>query len=153
MWVTIEETESKDDNSNLPLYYFLQGTVQISMAEFNPEDSTLKWYNVLSSKFIPSFESLDMPSTSAAAAAAAVAASNNCNIREESSDESTITSSQTSTLTRNQAPPLELQAQIAEELPEHVRLNEQQCSDEDDDDDEEEDEQQLVSTIGLNHCE
>lgn len=123
------------------------------MAEFNPEDSTLKWYNVLSSKFIPSFESLDMPSTSAAAAAAAVAASNNCNIREESSDESTITSSQTSTLTRNQAPPLELQAQIAEELPEHVRLNEQQCSDEDDDDDEEEDEQQLVSTIGLNHCE
>lgn len=129
----------------------LQGTVQISMAEFNPEDSTLKWYNVLSSKFIPSFESLDMPSTSAAAAAAAVAASNSA-IREESSDESTITSSQTSTLTRNQAPPLELQAQIAEELPEHVGLNEQQCSDDDDDDDEEEDEQQLVNTVGLNHC-
>jgi len=122
------------------------------MAEFNPEDSTLKWYNVLSSKFMPSFESLDLPSTSAAAAAAAVAvASSNNNNREESSDESTITSSQTSTLTRNQAPPLELQAQIAEELPEHVRLNEQQCSDDDDDEDdeEEEDEQQLVSTIGL----
>ncbi|XP_030564151.1 protein kibra [Drosophila novamexicana] len=131
------------------------GTVQISMAEFNPEDSTLKWYNVLSSKFIPSFESLDLPSTSAAAAAAAVAASNNnnsnTNNREESSDESTITSSQTSTLTRNQAPPLELQAQIAEELPEHVRHNEQQCSDDDDDDDEEEDEQQLVGTLGLTH--
>ncbi|XP_017855755.1 PREDICTED: protein kibra [Drosophila arizonae] len=139
------------------------GTVQISMAEFNPDDSTLKWYNVLSSKFIPTFESLDLPSTSAAAAAAAVAASNNIinnnnnnnnnnsNIREESSDESTITSSQTSTLTRNQAPPLELQAQIAEELPEHVRLNEQQCSDDDDDDDEEEDEQQLVGTLGLTH--
>lgn len=126
------------------------------MAEFNPEDSTLKWYNVLSSKFIPSFESLDLPSTSAAAAAAAVAASNNnnsnTNNREESSDESTITSSQTSTLTRNQAPPLELQAQIAEELPEHVRHNEQQCSDDDDDDDEEEDEQQLVGTLGLTHC-
>ncbi|KAM8706052.1 hypothetical protein ACLKA7_010353 [Drosophila subpalustris] len=137
------------------------GTVQISMAEFNPEDSTLKWYNVLSSKFMPSFESLDLPSTSAAAAAAAVAvaaasnnsnSNNNNNNREESSDESTITSSQTSTLTRNQAPPLELQAQIAEELPEHVRLNEQQVSDDDEDDDdedeeEEEDEQQLVSTI------
>lgn len=125
------------------------------MAEFNPDDSTLKWYNVLSSKFIPTFESLDLPSTSAAAAAAAVAASNNIinnNTREESSDESTITSSQTSTLTRNQAPPLELQSQIAEELPEHVRLNEQQCSDDDDDDEDEEDEQQLVGTLGLTHC-
>ncbi|EDV90829.1 GH14353 [Drosophila grimshawi] len=137
------------------------GTVQISMAEFNPEDSTLKWYNVVSSKFMPSFESLDLPSTSAAAAAAAVAASssNNNNNREESSDESTITSSQTSTLTRNQAPPLELQEQIAEELPEHVGgVSEPHCSDDDDDDDdddeeeeEEEDEQQLVGTIGLTH--
>ncbi|XP_068156192.1 protein kibra [Drosophila tropicalis] len=139
------------------------GTVQISMAEFNPDDSTLKWYNVLSSKFIPSFESLDIPSTSAAAAAAAVAAnnsnainSNSNNNREESSDESTITSSQTSTLTRNQAPPLELQAQIAEELPEHVRLNEQECSDDDDDDaddddEEEEDEQQLIGTEELSN--
>ncbi|XP_017140820.2 protein kibra isoform X1 [Drosophila miranda] len=134
------------------------GTVQISMAEFNPEDSTLKWYNVLSSKFIPSFESLDIPSTSAAAAAAAVAASNSStssstnNNREESSDESTITSSQTSTLTRNQAPPLEMQAQIAEELPQNGRLNGQECSDDDDDEDddeEEEDSNQLVSDVGL----
>ncbi|XP_070137576.1 protein kibra isoform X2 [Drosophila bipectinata] len=124
------------------------GTVQISMAEFNPEDSTLKWYNVLSSKFIPTFESLDIPSTSAAAAAAAVAASNNN--REESSDESTITSSQTSTLTRNQAPPMELQAQIAEEQPEQGRLNDQDGSDDDDDDEEEEeDDKQLISDVGL----
>ncbi|KAH8325263.1 hypothetical protein KR074_010426 [Drosophila pseudoananassae] len=124
------------------------GTVQISMAEFNPEDSTLKWYNVLSSKFIPTFESLDIPSTSAAAAAAAVAASNNN--REESSDESTITSSQTSTLTRNQAPPMELQAQIAEEQPKQGRLNDQDGSDDDDDDEEEEeDDKQLISDVGL----
>ncbi|XP_034661303.1 protein kibra [Drosophila subobscura] len=137
------------------------GTVQISMAEFNPEDSTLKWYNVLSSKFIPSFESLDIPSTSAAAAAAAVAASNSStssstnNNREESSDESTITSSQTSTLTRNQAPPLELQAQIAEEQPQNGRANGQECSDDDDDDEDDDDEEeedsnkQLVSDVGL----
>ncbi|KAH8382401.1 hypothetical protein KR009_003349 [Drosophila setifemur] len=128
------------------------GTVQISMAEFNPEDSTLKWYNVLSSKFIPTFESLDIPSTSAAAAAAAVAASNTSggNNREESSDESTITSSQTSTLTRNQAPPMELQAQITEEQPEQGCSNEQECSDDDDDDDEEEeDDKQLISDVGL----
>ncbi|KAH8313665.1 hypothetical protein KR067_009959, partial [Drosophila pandora] len=127
------------------------GTVQISMAEFNPDDSTLKWYNVLSSKFIPTFESLDLPSTSAAAAAAAVAANNN---REESSDESTITSSQTSTLTRNQAPPVELQAQIAEEQPEQgSRHNDQDGSDDDDDDEEEEEEEeddkQLISDVGL----
>ncbi|XP_039491367.1 protein kibra [Drosophila santomea] len=129
------------------------GTVQISMAEFNPEDSTLKWYNVLSSKFIPSFESLDIPSTSAAAAAAAVAASNapnSGNNREESSDESTITSSQTSTLTRNQAPCMELQEQIAAELLELGPLNEPECSDDDDDDEEEElDDKQLVSDVGL----
>ncbi|KAH8264132.1 hypothetical protein KR038_003307 [Drosophila bunnanda] len=135
------------------------GTVQISMAEFNPEDSTLKWYNVLSSKFIPSFESLDIPSTSAAAAAAAVAAassnsSTSVGNREESSDESTITSSQTSTLTRNQAPPMELQVQIAEEQPEQGRPNEQECSDDDDDDDddeeeEEDDDKQLISDVGL----
>ncbi|XP_041675110.1 protein kibra [Drosophila eugracilis] len=129
------------------------GTVQISMAEFNPEDSTLKWYNVLSSKFIPSFESLDIPSTSAAAAAAAVAANNapaSGNNREESSDESTITSSQTSTLTRNQAPCMELQEQIAAELLELGPLNEPVCSDDDDDEEEEElDDKQLISDVGL----
>lgn len=130
--------------------------MQISMAEFNPEDSTLKWYNVLSSKFIPSFESLDIPSTSAAAAAAAVAASNAPNPgnnREESSDESTITSSQTSTLTRNQAPCMELQEQMAAELLGLGPLNEPECSDDDDDDEEEElDDKQLVSDVGLMNC-
>ncbi|XP_030370330.1 protein kibra [Scaptodrosophila lebanonensis] len=134
------------------------GTVQISMAEFNPDDSTLKWYNVLSSKFMPTFETLEMPSTSAAAAAAAVAATHTsatlataANCKEESSDESTITSSQTSTLTRNQAPPLELQAQIAEELPEHENLNGEQCSDDEDDDDEEEEEENLVGGVVTTH--
>ncbi|CAD6993333.1 unnamed protein product [Ceratitis capitata] len=144
------------------------GTVQISMAEFNPDDSTLKWYNVLSSKFMPTFEPLDLPSTSSAAGAnasvaspansatgsnsasasqitsgssTAVSASNTTNAaKEESSDESTITSSQTSTLTRNQVPPFEMQAQITEELQEQLSVNDEDDEDEEDDDDEEEDE-------------
>lgn len=126
---------------------YFQGTVQISMAEFNPEDSTLKWYNVLSSKFMPTFEPLDMPSTSAAATAPT---QNNAGTstgvtaatcKEESSDESTITSSQTSTLTRNQAPPFEMQAQIAEDLRENLGLDDEENEDEDEDDDDDEDEE------------
>ncbi|KNC24994.1 hypothetical protein FF38_11826 [Lucilia cuprina] len=133
------------------------GTVQISMAEFNPEDSTLKWYNVLSSKFMPTFEPLDMPSTSAAAAVAVSGHVNNnapvthnvC--KEESSDESTITSSQTSTLTRNQVPPFEMQAQIAEDLRENLGLDvDDNDEDEDDDEDDEEevDDEELEGAIG-----
>lgn len=131
------------------------------MAEFNPDDSTLKWYNVLSSKFMPTFEPLDLPSTSSAAAVAgsvatsahhsnttatsggstsamhATTTSGTC--KEESSDESTITSSQTSTLTRNQAPPFEMQAQIAEDLRENLGLDDDEEDDEDDEDDDDDD--------------
>ena len=120
------------------------------MAEFNPEDSTLKWYNVLSSKFMPTFEPLDMPSTSAAAAAAvAHAGHGNTNhthvvCKEESSDESTITSSQTSTLTRNQVPPFEMQAQIAEDLRENLGLDVDDNEDEDEDEDNEEEDDEEV---------
>ncbi|XP_053946739.1 protein kibra [Anastrepha ludens] len=142
------------------------GTVQISMAEFNPDDSTLKWYNVLSSKFMPTFEPLDMPSTSAAAAAkaasAAAAAAGVANsaatphlststtgtnvpnvAKEESSDESTITSSQTSTLTRNQVPPFEMQAQITEEMQEQLSVNDEDEEDEEDDDEDDDDDDEL----------
>ena len=75
----------------------------------------MKWYNILSSRFIPSFETLEI--------------SGAC--KEESSDESTIISSQTSTLTRNQGPSLDIQAQISEELKEDMNF---------DDDDQQEDE-------------
>lgn len=93
------------------------GTVHISLAEFNADDSTTKWYNVLSSRFMPTFDG-----------------------KEESSDESTITSSQTSTLTRNQAPPFELQAQISEELKEYLNLNDDAEEEEEEDEPEEEEE-------------
>lgn len=74
----------------------------------------MKWYNILSSKFLP-HETIEI--------------SGAC--KEESSDDSTIISSQTSTLTRNQGPSFDAQAQIAEELKEHLNF---------DNDDDEEDE-------------
>lgn len=55
--------------------------------------------------------------------------------KEESSDDSTIISSQTSTLTRNQGPSFDAQAQIAEELKEHLNFDNE---DEEEDDEEEE---------------
>ncbi|KAI9584445.1 hypothetical protein GQX74_006340, partial [Glossina fuscipes] len=151
------------------------GTVQISMAEFNPDDSTLKWYNVLSSKFMPTFEPLDMPSTSATTVATGSVPAVHCtstvntvapspahhppvnaNSKEESSDESTITSSQTSTLTRNQAPPFEMQAQIAEDVRENLEINddeeeEEGDGEEEDDDEEEEDDEELEGAVGISN--
>ncbi|XP_047515702.1 protein kibra isoform X1 [Pieris napi] len=53
------------------------GCTQVSLADFDPETTSQKWYNVLS------FRSMR---------------------RDESSDESTVISSQTSTLTRNRGP-------------------------------------------------
>lgn len=64
----------------------LKGCAQISLAEFNSDDSTMKWYNILSFRTMQNFESLEVTAT----------------CKEESSDESTIISSQTSTLTRDQ---------------------------------------------------
>lgn len=64
-----------------------QGSTQISLAEFSThQDGNSKWYNVISRQIMNESEvdeSLVAP-------------------KEESSDESTVISSQTSTLTRNQ---------------------------------------------------
>lgn len=51
-----------------------QGCAQVSLADFDPDTPSQKWYNILSFR---------------------------CMRRDESSDESTVISSQTSTLTRN----------------------------------------------------
>lgn len=92
------------------------GSAQVSLADFSPESPSVKWYNILSFRFM---QPSDSPSTS-------TSNSNSIstsvmrqakhdkqesdlsvyrgiqNMKEESSDESTIISSQTSTLTRNQ---------------------------------------------------
>lgn len=99
------------------------GTVQISLAEFNAEDTTLKWYNVLSSRFMPNFDHLEVTGV----------------CKEESSDESTIISSQTSTLTRNQGPQIDMHSKIDQAFQEHVNLNEDDDDDEEDEDKAEDD--------------
>lgn len=83
-----------------------QGCAQISLAEFNSDDSTMKWYNILSFRSIQSFDTLE----------------NAAACKEESSDESTIISSQTSTLTRDQNPE-GIASSLADELGEKLNLN------------------------------
>lgn len=75
---------STDFNFN---FHAIQGSTQISLAEFTThQDGNSKWYNVISRQI--------MNDTEVEESALAT--------REESSDESTVISSQTSTLTRNQ---------------------------------------------------
>lgn len=76
----------------------------------------MKWYNILSFKSMQNFDSLE-------------GASGGC--KEESSDESTIISSQTSTLTRDQGQD-GIASSLVDELGEKLILND----DDDDDDDE-----------------
>uniref|UniRef100_A0A2M4A622 Protein kibra n=1 Tax=Anopheles triannulatus TaxID=58253 RepID=A0A2M4A622_9DIPT len=99
------------------------GSAQISLAEFCPTDASNKWYNIISRKSMSETDQLDGSSGSSSVVVG---------IREESSDESTIiSSSQTSTLTRNHGQD-ELQSvmELADEL---------SNNDDDDDDDEDED--------------
>lgn len=100
---------------------YQQGSAQVSLADFSPESPSVKWYNILSFRFM-------QPSNSSSSADASRSLSSSqqqlatkhdkqesdlsmyrasqsnsaLNAKEESSDESTIISSQTSTLTRNQ---------------------------------------------------
>jgi protein KIBRA len=111
-----------------------QGCAQVSLADFSPESVSVKWYNILSFRFMqpPS----DVSSTNSDALPLAQLSIGNTDIgkeplpimnsreegeghdeqqseasilnkqvasvKEESSDDSTVISSQTSTLTRNQ---------------------------------------------------
>lgn len=92
----------------------LQGSAQVSLADFSPESPSVKWYNILSFRFMQPSDSPSASTSNNASASVARQAKhdkqesdisvyrNTQNIKEESSDESTIISSQTSTLTRNQ---------------------------------------------------
>ncbi|KFM62896.1 Protein kibra, partial [Stegodyphus mimosarum] len=82
------------------------GSSQVSLADFSPETTITKWYNVLSFRFMqpdpvpdkcPKRKENDDRSEVAEHLHTKV-----FSFKEESSDESTIISSQTSTLTRNQ---------------------------------------------------
>lgn len=83
------------------LLLFLKGCAQVSLADFSPESVSTKWYNILGSEFLQprSLESATVRgSTSVKSESTKIEASDSR--REESSDESTIISSQASTLTR-----------------------------------------------------
>ncbi|XP_058064430.1 protein kibra [Anopheles bellator] len=103
------------------------GSAQVSLAEFSPTDASSKWYNIISRQSMSESELLDGRVIGGM-------------IKEESSDESTIiSSSQTSTLTRNQGQD-ELQAVL--ELTYDELLRDEEANEEDDEEegDEEDDE-------------
>ncbi|XP_014298495.2 protein kibra isoform X1 [Microplitis demolitor] len=91
------------------------GSAQVSLANFSPESPSIKWYNILSFRFMQ-LSTSDNSSTSTSSISSKLTKHDKqesdisvCrsgvqlqNTKEESSDESTIISSQTSTLTRNQ---------------------------------------------------
>ena len=87
------------------------GSAQVSMADFKTTTTSVKWYNVLSFHFMQT-EPAKKPSPSPRHPAhvkqeselSSVTNSRQGTLKEESSDESTIISSQTSTLTRNMGP-------------------------------------------------
>ncbi|KAF5304566.1 hypothetical protein FQA39_LY09617 [Lamprigera yunnana] len=70
------------------------GCAQVSLADFNPQNTSQKWYNILSLRL--------MDEENASKPAASDSELPRHGAKEESSDDSTIISSQTSTLTRNQ---------------------------------------------------
>ncbi|XP_014243574.1 protein kibra [Cimex lectularius] len=108
------------------------GSVQVSLADFTPDCTLLKWYNILSYRFMVG----DSPLTNQTIPTEKQQ-------KEESSDESTIISSQTSTLTRNQGcegvPPQGISS----------RLEELESEDDENDLDEEEEEYQDEDEEGI----
>ena len=84
------------------------GSAQLSMADFKTSTTSVKWYNVLSFHFMQA-ESVKKPASASRHAKqeseiSTMTSSRQGTLKEESSDESTIISSQTSTLTRNIGP-------------------------------------------------
>ena len=99
---TIDPTNSREE---------CLGSAQVSMADFKTTTTSVKWYNVLSFHFMQA-EPAKKPSPAPRRPAhlkqeselSSMTNSRQGTLKEESSDESTIISSQTSTLTRNMGP-------------------------------------------------
>ncbi|XP_068226766.1 protein kibra isoform X2 [Palaemon carinicauda] len=110
------------------------GYAQISLADFSLDTQQTRWYNILNFAMLrPDHLTRDDLSSKSSTLRSSVSTSN---VKEESSDESTIISSQTSTLTRNLGPEaLRLNLHLTSEDFEHV------IDSDDDDEEEEEDEE------------
>ncbi|KAK8377259.1 hypothetical protein O3P69_013723 [Scylla paramamosain] len=111
------------------------GYAQISLADFDLDVPQTRWYNILHYALLrPDQLTRDDQSSKSSTLRSSVSTSN---VKEESSDESTIISSQTSTLTRNLGPEaLRLNLPLTTEDFEHV-------IDSDDDEEDEEEEEEL----------
>nr|SVE89711.1 EOG090X00VK [Daphnia sinensis] len=72
------------------------GWAQVSLADFRPDTNSVKWYNILALRCL----------SSNSHHLSGAASETGTGLKEESSDESTIVSSQPSTLTRNQRGPM-----------------------------------------------
>nr|SVE75584.1 EOG090X00VK [Daphnia hispanica] len=72
------------------------GWAQVSLADFRPDTNSVKWYNILALRCL----------SSSSHPLSGPASEIGTGLKEESSDESTIVSSQPSTLTRNQRGPM-----------------------------------------------
>ncbi|XP_063609049.1 protein kibra-like isoform X2 [Penaeus indicus] len=110
------------------------GYAQISLADFSLDTPQTRWYNILNFALLrPDHLTRDDLSSKSSTLRSSVSTSN---VKEESSDESTIISSQTSTLTRNLGPEsLRLNFHLPSEDFENAI-----DSDEDDEEEEEEEE-------------
>jgi len=121
------------------------GSAQVSMADFKTSTTSVKWYNVLSFHFMQPEVKRPVSASPRAhhlkqeSEISSMNSSRQGTLKEESSDESTIISSQTSTLTRNIGPESMLtQAEYTVEggIPFQVEEDESDEEDEDNDDDE-----------------
>lgn len=114
----------------------------MSLADFNPKSVSQKWYNIISQCFMDPAEDVVQNKRESDKNEHSAPTCRQTGTKEESSDDSTIISSQTSTLTRNQdsesfQPPLNINL---EELVNCLRTTEDYDT-EDTDDDEDEDEE------------
>lgn len=115
------------------------GCTHISLADFNPKGVSEKWYNLISQSFMEPIEESRLSSHAKQESEMSIRQSVT---KEESSDDSTIISSQTSTLTRNQDCE-SFQAPINVKYEELVScLQNVSCDSEDSDDDDEEDDEE-----------
>lgn len=97
--VTIWSTSTGETGSDDCL-----GSAQVSLADFDVETVSVRWYNILSFRFMQQPKVSKVRHKRPDSEANSAVSSKQGTLKEESSDESTIISSQTSTLTRSMGP-------------------------------------------------
>ncbi|GAB6023956.1 hypothetical protein CHUAL_008686 [Chamberlinius hualienensis] len=149
------------------------GCTQLSLADFNPNTVSNKWYNILSFSFIQQDNRNSLPfsseqqvgtddkddklnswgselgphaiNTTDPGLSSVMSHAGSLPLKEESSDDSTIISSQTSTLTRNQAPDV-FEFEAKQGIIEHL------CSEDDDDDDDDNEDDDIEENDAFGMC-